>query len=204
MTEITTKPRKSKSGLIIVAVLIAIFALPEIVAVSLQAIKWRPNSTTNRGELVQPARAIEDYELQTIDNKTVKFSAFQKKWVTVYFSGASCDDECIKNLYLMRQVQTALGKEQDRVQRIFVLSGQITPEISAVLLKEFPGMTILVAPKHIIDAMSLQFVLPGMTNVDTHRIYLVDPLGNLMMSYRNNPEGMLKDMIHLMKISWSG
>ena len=204
MTETTTKPRKSKSGLIIVAVLIAIFALPEIIAVSLQAMKWRPDSTTNRGELIQPARSIEDLEFQTIDNKSVKFSEFRKKWIMVSFADSVCNDACLKNMYLMRQVQTALGKEQNRVQRIFVSRGQIAPEAQKVMLKEFSGMTILVGSQQNLAALSLQFTLPNMTAVDTQRIYLVDPLGNLMMSYRDNPNGMLKDMVHLMKISWSG
>ena len=204
MTETTTKPRKSKSGLIIVVALIAIFALPEIIAVSLQAMKWRPKSTTNRGELVQPPRAIKDFEFQTIDNKTVKFSEFRKKWIMVFFADSVCNDLCLKNIYLMRQVQTALGKEQDRVQRVFVPNGQIAPETLKIMLKEYPGMTVLAGSQQNVDALSLQFVLPGMTTVDTQRIYLVDPLGNLMMSYRDNPKGMLKDMVHLMKISWSG
>ena len=204
MTEITTKPRNSKSGLIIVAVLIAIFALPEIIAVSLQVMKWRPDSTTNRGDLIQPARAIEDLEFQTIDNKTVKFSELRKKWIMVSFADGVCNDACLKNMYLMRQVQTALGKEQNRVQRIFVSHEPIAPEAQKVMLKEFAGMTILVGSQLNVKALSLQFTLPNMTAVDAQRIYLVDPLGNLMMSYRDNPNGMLKDIVHLMKISWSG
>ena len=204
MTETTTKPRKSKSGLIIVAVLIAIFALPEIIAVSLQAMKWRPDSTTNRGDLIEPARSIEDLEFLTIDNKAVKFSEFRKKWIMVSFADSDCNDACLKNMYLMRQVQAALGKQQNRVQRIFVSRGEIAPETQKVILKEFSGMTILIGPQQSLAALSLQFTLPKMTAVDTQRIYLVDPLGNLMMSYRDNPNGMLKDMVHLMKISWSG
>lgn len=204
MSETPTKPKKSKSGLIIIAILIAIFALPEIIAVSLQMMKWRPDSTTNHGDLIQPARPISDLEFQTIDNKTEKFSSFHKKWVMVYFAEADCDDACVKNLYLMRQVKTALGKEQERVQRVFIQGGQISPEKTKILQTEFAGMSTLVGPKQNVDALSSQFILPNMLVLDTTRIYLIDPLGNLMMSYRDNPDGMRKDLVHLMKISWSG
>lgn len=204
MSETATKPKKSKSGLIIIAILVAIFALPEIIAVSLQAMKWRPDTTTNHGDLIQPARAISDLQFQTIDNKTAKLSEFHRKWVMVYFADAVCDDACLKNLYLMRQVKTALGKEQERVQRVFVHTGEISPEKTKILQTEFAGMAILVGPKQTVDALSSQFILPNMLTLDTNRIYLIDPLGNLMMSYRDNPDGMRKDLVHLMKISWSG
>ena len=65
-------------------------------------------------------------------------------------------------------------------------------------------MTVISGTRQNIDALAQQFVLPGATAVDFQRIYLIDPLGNLMMSYRDDPSGMLKDMTHLMKTSWAG
>ena len=204
MTDITPKPRPSRSGLIILVILVALFALPEIIAVGLQAIKWRPQTTTNRGELVQPARAIKDAEFLTIEGQAVKFSDFRQKWTMIYFADAACDEGCIKNLYLMRQVQKALGKEQGRLQRIFVPTGTVSVDTLKARLKDYPGMTVISGTRQNIDALTQQFVLSGAAAVDFQRIYLVDPLGNLMMSYRDNPSGMLKDLIHLMKTSWSG
>lgn len=204
MTETTPKPRSSKSGLIILIVLVALFALPEIIAVGLQATKWRPKSTTNRGDLVQPARAIKDVDLQTIENKLVKFSNFRKKWTMVYFADAACDEVCVKNIYLMRQVHKGLGKEQGRFQSVFVAMGTVSAEELKEKLKDYPGMTIITGSRQNVDALTQQFILPGSKAIDFQRIYLVDPLGNLMMSYRDNPRGMLKDLVHLMKTSWTG
>lgn len=204
MTETTPASRPSKSGIIILVILVALFVLPEIIAVGLQAIKWRPKTTTNQGELVLPARSIKDADFQTIDGKAVKFSDFRQKWTMIYFADAACDEACIKNIYLMRQVHKALGKEQERVQRIFVPTGTVSVDKLKDKMKDYPGMTVISGTRQNIDALAQQFILPGATTVDFQRIYLVDPLGNLMMSYSDNPNGMLKDITHLMKTSWAG
>ena len=204
MTETSKNPRTSKSGLIILIVLVALFALPEIIAVGLQASKWRPKSTTNKGELVQPARAIKDIDLLTIEDKPVKFSSFHQKWTMIYFADAACNEACVKNIYLMRQVHKALGKEHGRFQGVFVVIGSAPAGQLQEKLKDYPGLTIISGPRKNVDALAQQFVLPGSKTIDLERLYLVDPMGNLMMSYRDNPRGMLKDLIHLMKISSTG
>ena len=205
MSEPTQKaPKKSKSGIIILVVLISIFALPEIIAVGLQAIKWRPKTTTNQGQLVQPTRAITNLDLEAMDKTEVKFSNFRQKWTVIYFADAECDDLCIKNLYIMRQVHKALGKEQARMHRIFVPLGEVSGDKLGNKIKDYPGMTVLTGPRQNIELLAQQFVLPNAKSVDPQRIYLVDPLGNLMMSYQDNPSGLLKDLRHLMKTSWAG
>ena len=204
MTDAPSKPRSSKSGLIILIVLIALFALPEIIAVGLKAVNWRPKATTNKGELVQPAREIKDSDLLTIEDKPVKFSNFRGKWTMIYFADAACNEACIKNIYLMRQVHKALGKEQGRFQSVFVAMGTVPADQLQAKLKDYPGMTIISGSKQNIEALAQQFVLPDSKVIDAQRIYLVDPLGNLMMSYRDDPRGMLKDLIHLMKNSSTG
>ena len=204
MTETSKKPRPSKSGLIILIVLVALFALPEIIAVGLQAAKWRPKSTTNKGELVQPARAIKDIDLLTVEDKPLKFSSLHQKWTMIYFADAACNEACVKNIYLMRQVHKALGKERGRFQGVFVAIGSAPAGQLQAKMKDYPGLTIISGSRQNVDALALQFVLPGSKTIDFERLYLVDPMGNLMMSYRDNPRGMLKDLIHLMKISSTG
>ena len=179
MTETSPKSKSSKSGIIILLILVALFALPEIVVVGLKVVKWRPNTTTNQGELVVPARAINNLDLQTLDGKAVKFNDFHQKWTMIYFANAACDELCLKNLYQMRQVYIALGKEQDRCQRIFVLTSIAPIDQLKDKLKDYPGMTVITGTVQNIEAFSQQFIMPGAKTVDSQRIHLVDPLGNL-------------------------
>ena len=63
VNELGKQPKKSGKGMWILIAIVAIVALPEIIAITLHVIKWRPESTTNRGELVVPARLISDLAL---------------------------------------------------------------------------------------------------------------------------------------------
>ena len=69
---VTVKKTDSKKGLWILVAIIAVVALPEIIAVTLHVVKWRPKSTTNQGQLITPARPIENVPLVTIDGKEIK------------------------------------------------------------------------------------------------------------------------------------
>ena len=104
----------------------------------------------------------------------------------------------------MRQVHTALGKEQGRFQGVFVAMGTAPAGQLQAKLKDYPGLTIISGLRQNVDMLAQQFVLPDSKTIDFQRLYLVDPMGNLMMSYRDNPSGMLKDLVHLMKISSTG
>lgn len=206
MSESKPEQRKSKKGLWILLAIIAVVALPEIVAVSLHTIKWRPKNTTNNGELVVPVRPIHDVVLTTIDGKEIKFSEFHNKWTLMYFGDSGCSETCLKNIYNMRQVHAAQGKEQERVQRVLVLIDKKSIESLKAKLSDYPGMTVITGPEQSVATLVQQFTLPGATTADPHRIYLLDPMGNLIMSYLDSqdPHGIRKDLIHLLKNSWVG
>src|SRR5688572_23068980 len=100
------------------------------------------------------------------------------KWVLVIFDAAACDAYCEKKLYIMRQVRRAQGKDMDRVERFWALTDGAKPRAELVAAIEGTHLG----------------------NVSDH-IYLVDPLGNLMMRYPRDPDPskMIKDLQRLVK-----
>jgi len=68
------------------------------------------------------------------------------------------------------------------------------------LQKQYPDLVILAGA----DVETVKFA--SEFNVAKGRVYLVDPLGNLMMSYPAdmNPKGMQTDLKKLLKNSWAG
>ena len=60
------------------------------------------------------------------DNNNEK-SLPKGKWLLIYYANTQCDEECLHDIYLMRQVNTALGKNMDRLQRLFL--SKIPPNI---------------------------------------------------------------------------
>ncbi len=139
---------------------------------------WAPGAAGNYGELIAP-RALSG----------APFEALRGKWVLVSFDAAACDAYCEKKLYFMRQVRRAQGKDIARVERLWVLSdaGAPRPELLAAIegTRIAPSSDAALSPDH---------------------IYVVDPLGNLMLRFPRDPDPskMLKDLQRLLKYSRIG
>jgi hypothetical protein len=120
------------------------------------------------------------------------FDRLRGKWLLVAVDSAACDAWCEKKLYYLRQLRRAQGKDMDRVERLWLLTDDAKPRVE--LLQAIEGTLVVPAPR--MDAF------PGKP-VD--HLYLVDPLGNLMMRYPRDPDPsrMLKDLQRLMKFARS-
>lgn len=141
--------------------------------------RWDVGSTSNYGELLPPKPLAGP-----------PFERLRGKWVLVAIDAAACDAWCEKKLYYLRQLRRALGKDMDRVERLWLLTDGGAPR--AALLEAFEGTRVEAAPKP--DAF------PGESG---DHVYLVDPLGNLMMRWPRDadPSRMLKDLQRLMKVA---
>lgn len=150
---------------------------------------WQPDGRVNYGDLIDPAEPI----------PVAAFSrdeALQGKWVLMAVSARGCGEQCMRNLYIMRQVRLAQGKDQSRVERVLLLGD--TQPLS--LPDAYSGTRAVQAA----SGTELDR-LPGGHPHDDH-IYIVDPLGNVMMRYPHNPDPgrMIKDMQRLLKVSQIG
>lgn len=196
---------KAKSKWLFV-LLMLLFVLPVGAATLLYLTGWRPASSGNHGDLIQPPRPVRERLLQSLDGKAVRFGGEAGKWTLVYFGDSSCPEPCMKSLYYMRQVHTAQDKERDRVQRIFIFSGKTGVDALKTKMASYPGMRVWTGAANELTALKQYFdITPGLTS-QPGSIYLIDPMGNLMMRYPPyaEPSGMLKDMTRLLKYSWVG
>jgi hypothetical protein len=74
-------------------------------------------------------------------------------------------------------------------------------------VKDHPGMHVIVGPPEAVTELARQFTLPAGSPLDNlNRIYVVDPLGNFMMSYPADadPNGIRKDLARLLRASRIG
>lgn len=186
-----------KRGRIKLLALAAFFALPVLGGYLAFFLDWAPGSATNYGTLLPP-RPLADVQLQSADRPPFKFSELRGKWLLVQFDAGACDAYCERKLYFMRQVRKALGKDMTRVERVWLITDEQTPK--AALRDAIEG-TRLVRPAG--DAFFSAFPAER-ANAD--HIYLVDPLGNLMLRFPRDPDPsrMLKDMKRLLKVSRIG
>lgn len=176
--------------------LFAVFAAP-LVAAYLAYYGLRPAGHSNYGDLFK-ATPLQQTEGKTLDGHPFNLDALHGEWVMVHVGPAHCDADCARQLFLMRQVRIAQGKEQSRIERLWVVTDGGMPD--AALLQAHSGM-------HVWRPAAADFVaqFPAAQNRADH-IYLVDPLGNLMLRFPAQPDfkGMMKDLKLLLKASQIG
>ena len=187
--------------------LAVLFSLPVIVSYGLYYSGWRPSSTGNYGELVQPARPLGDATLTTLDGKSLRLSDLRGKWTLITFSPSQCLAPCERNLYKMRQVIAAQGENAVRAQSVLVVTDGKTLDRLRNAIRDYPATRVIIGPNDQVNALARQFALPAGGPLDhVDRVYVVDPLGNFMMSYPADadPNGMRKDLARLLKASRIG
>lgn len=183
-------PRRSRWVLWLV---IAVCAAP-IVASYVAYYVWRPDGQVNYGELLAP-RLLPDVPLQAMDDKPFRFSDLQPQWILLVADRAQCDELCRSKLTYIRQVRLAQGRETERVERVWLVTDKGAP--SPALLADHPGLRVV----HASNSAALQ-ALPAQTTPAAH-IYVVDPLGHVMMRFPENPDPrrILKDLSRLLRHS---
>lgn len=185
-----------KRSLTVLWVMLALTVAP-IAASYLIYYFWPPSGTINYGELIEPRR-LPDARLALADGTPFRLSSLRGKWVLVMVDSGACDAYCEKKLYYMRQVRLAQGKEMERIERAFLVNDAAA--MAPARLAPYAGTLLIGAAGN--DLLGL---FPARGGASSH-IYLIDPLGNLMLRYPQDPDPgrMIKDLKRLLKASRIG
>ncbi|BCO32583.1 hypothetical protein TspCOW1_26860 [Thiohalobacter sp. COW1] len=188
-----------RRGRLVLVLIFAFFALPLVVAWVMNfAGDWVPQASANHGTLIQPVRPVELQGLVGLDGEAFDPARLADDWTLVYLHRGACDETCYNTLYKLRQVRLAQGKNIERVQRLLLLAEPVTPDWAREARGHYPGMQIA-RPRQQGAAALTPFPAAG-------RVYLIDPLGQLMMEYplQAEPAGMIEDLERLLRISYVG
>ena len=196
----------NKNNKIILIIVVIVFASPLILSwyVFNYTNFLQNRGMSNHGELIVPPRPIVDLSL--IDPiKVDRKESLHGKWSMVYVT-RSCDKLCMDNVYRMRQIHIAMDKHSLRVQKVLLLTEQTASELTEMLV-DFRGQQVI--NTDLIDAYILleKFRLTTTDNpLEAGRIYIIDPLGNLMMSFEPdaNPRDIMQDLKKLLRASRIG
>jgi hypothetical protein len=200
-----TPPRRGQRQLVLLA---ALFFVPLAVAFWLYygPTSWRPVGGTNKGDLVDPAVPLPAVALVQPDGTRTGTDFLQGKWTIAYLGDGACDERCREALYLSRQSRIALNKDMDRVQRVFLATGNCCD--SAFLAAEHPDLAVAVLGNDA-DSQALLAKIPALGGVPpatAGRLYVIDPLGNLVLSYSAAApdKALLTDVKKLLRLSHIG
>lgn len=161
----------------------------------------KPSGRTNYGDLIDPrAYPIPQLGATALDGKPAGLEDFKGKWVMLNVDSGECAQACRDQLVMMRQLRLMQGKDRDRIERVWLVTDD-TP-LDTMLMRVVDGTVFLRAPQ---DAVGKWLPVEQGGNPADH-IYLIDPLGNLMMRFPKDadPAKVKKDMGKLLKASAIG
>ena len=140
----------------------------------------RPEGRRNFGELIDPQRPLPNLATRTLGGAAGDLRTLKGQWLLVTVAGGACDAVCENNLYLQRQLRESLGKEKERLDRVWLIVDEAP--VPQPLSSALGGASVLrVSAKELAGWLKPQ---AGQALAD--HLYVVDPVGNWMMRFPPN------------------
>ncbi len=197
-------PAQVRRGRRTALLLFAIGFGPMVLATIMFYTGWlNPTGHSNKGVLIESPVPLAQMNLNGADGNPLaaRFGPqnANAQWMMVVVA-ERCANTCEELLYNTRQVNIALGKNANRVNRAAWL-GSMSDSLSSNWAAEYPSMETLS-----VQSGQTPVWPPGVSPGTQPRILLVDPFGNVIMHYGQEHTGkdMLKDLKHLLKLSQIG
>jgi cytochrome oxidase Cu insertion factor (SCO1/SenC/PrrC family) len=163
-----------------------------------------PHARVNRGLLVDPVRTLPPVALATPAGPPTAADFLHGKWSLVIVVGAHCAAGCRERLAELKKVRVALERDGSRVRRVLLgrpgccAADELGPPEADLVVAWLAGE----AGARLVG----EFPTYGAPVEDSGRVYLVDPLGNLLMTYPPGADlkDLLKDLETLLRLSHIG
>jgi len=160
----------------------------------------RPDGRTNHGTLIQPVQPMPEagaLPLRNLQGAPVLPTSLKGQWLLVSVAGGACDATCEKDLDLQRQLRASLGRDKDRVDRVWLVTDDAPVRES--LLPAMQQATVLRVPQ----AELARWLQPEAGHALGDHLYLIDPQGDWMMRFPANVDftKAKRDLTRLLKAS---
>jgi cytochrome oxidase Cu insertion factor (SCO1/SenC/PrrC family) len=193
--------QRTRAGRLRMLLVLLVCAAP-VVASYLTYYVIRPQGRSNYGSLIDPQRPLPSaaaLPLQDLQGRAVDPASLRRQWLLVVVAGGDCDARCEQLLYAQRQLREMLGKDKDRLDRVWLVDD--AQAVREAVRPALANATVLRAPR---EALA-QWLQPEPGQALEAHLYLVDPLGNWMMRFpaQGEPAKIKRDLERLMRASAS-
>lgn len=191
--------RRVRNGRIKLLLVLLVCALP-VIASYFTYYVIRPQGRSNYGSLIQPTRSLPDVELAALDGQRVPLRSLRGQWLLVTVGPGDCSARCEARLHAQRQLREMLGRERDRLDKVwFVSDGAVPAAALQQALQAEPPVTVL----RFAQPDLARWLAPPKPGEPDEHLYLVDPMGELMMRFPVDfdPSKVKRDIDRLLRAS---
>ncbi|PUE62831.1 hypothetical protein B9Z45_01825 [Limnohabitans sp. 2KL-17] len=140
----------------------------------------RPEGRRNYGELIDPQKDMPQASVKNLQGEVVAVESLKGQWLLVSVASGACAERCQQNLYFQRQLREILGREKDRLDRVWLVTDDVP--VDASLLPALNTAHVLR-----MDLTTLQaWISPEQGQQLQDHLYVIDPMGNFMMRFPAN------------------
>ena len=178
--------RRTALGRLKMLAVLLVCAAP-VVASYLTYFVIRPEGRTNYSSLILPTRGMPvELPLRALDGQAVKAASLRGQWLLVVVAPSACDADCEKRLFMQRQLREMLGRDRDRLDKIWFITdeGAPAPRLRQATAESPVPVTTLRVPRERLAA----WLSPAPGRALEDHLYLVDPMGEWMMRVPAQPE----------------
>ena len=137
----------------------------------------RPEGRRNHGELINLQRNLPSLEVSKLSGEKVSLTSLKGQWLLISVADAACDEACQKHLYFQRQLRESLGKEKDRIEWVWLATGDAP--VDDKLMPALSQATVLRVNQQNIS----EWLQPAAGRQLPEHLYVIDPMGNWMMRF---------------------
>lgn len=169
------------------------------------AFLYKPSSFNNYGDLYLPARPVENLQMQG-ESGTIELDSFRRQWILLVKADGECSQACEANLLKIRQLRFMQNNDMTRIRTVFLHTGISQAVANDLDAKYSPIETYGVEKTDFNQWVQILTLEDAPIEAEVDRFYVIDPAGNLMMSYpaTAEPAAIQKDLKRLLKTSQIG
>jgi len=194
---------RTRRGRLQMLMLLLVCASPVIFSYFTYYVVKPSGGSTNYGALIDPQRPMPAVSVTNERGEPVPLATLRGKWLMVTTAPSACDEACARRLFTVRQIRAGQGENRERIVPVWLISdtGAVDERLSAAYNEPYAGVRFLR-----MDAAAIGQWLPAAQGARAEdAVYLVDPLGNLMLRWPTDPDpkqisGDLKKLLKFSRI----
>lgn len=180
--------------------ILVVFAAPVV-----GAFLYTPKSFNNYGDIYTPVRPVSNLLMQG-KSGPVELDSFRRQWVFLVTADSQCKKACEDNILKMRQLRFMQNNDMTRIRTVFMHTDLPVAIAQDLAAKYSPIESYSVERAKFEQWTEILKIEDVPAEAQDDRFFIIDPAGNLMMSYppSADPNMIKKDIKRLLKASQIG
>ena len=163
---------------------------------------YGPEERVNYGHLLTDPIDVGNLNLE-LDYQNLNVDSMERKWMLVHFINDTCLESCADLIYVARQVNVLLARQQTRVKRYIAAPLEIKPKLEN-FFSTYPDLNFIDVKDQ--SKINEAFNKNGIDPFAQPNMFVVDPIGNVILHYSGEVDGkkLLADLKKLLGASKIG